>query len=138
LDAEALIQGGALFLKLVDGKGYRFVRDVTTYLQDETLEFVERSINVNLNYIAKNLRKACEFAIGLPAFAGTEASLQSVLKGESDLLVTAGVMTNYQPAMVTLEAYGFDIQIAVAPTRPTNFIGLTLSVISSTSTTQAA
>lgn len=138
LDAEDMIQGGTLFLKLVDGKGYRFVRDVTTYLQDQTLEFVERSINVNLNYIAKNLRTACDFAIGLPAFAGTESALASVLKGESDLLVTANVMTNYQPAVVTLEPYGFDIQIAVAPTRPTNFIGLTLSVISSTSTTQAA
>ena len=133
-DAEELIQGGCLFCRLRDGAGFQWVRDVTTFLQNDTIEYVERGVNVNLNYIAKNLRQACEFAIGQPAFAGTQAALQGVLKGASDLLLRANVMTNYQPAIVTLTNYGFDISQAVAPTRPTNFIGLTLSVISSTST----
>lgn len=134
-DAEDMIQGGLLFLRLQDGAGYRFVRDVTTYLQSDNLAYVERGVNFALNYAVKNCRLACDFAIGKPAFAGTATALQGVLKGELDLLVRAGVLTTYRAPSVSLSGDTFLIEIPVAPQLPTNFIGLTLSVLATTTTT---
>lgn len=134
-DAEDMIQGGLLFLKLQDGVGFRFVRDVTTYLQSDNLAYVERGVNYALNYAVKNCRLACDFAIGRPAFSGTATSLQAILKSELDLLVTAGVLTTYNPPTVVLTGDTFLIEIPVAPQLPTNFIGLTLAVLATTTTT---
>jgi hypothetical protein len=59
-DANELIGGGILFAEYIQGKGTRFVRDITTYIQDDNLALMEGSVRDCVRYIAYGLRTALE------------------------------------------------------------------------------
>ena len=69
-DAADLILGGVMFVESIPSKGFRIVRDLTTYLIDDRATFFQDSASTALNHIAYSLRDALETAfIGLKAVA---------------------------------------------------------------------
>jgi hypothetical protein len=59
-DANQMIGGGILFAEYVKGKGTRFVRDITTHIQDDNLAYMEGSVRDCVRYIAYGLRTVLE------------------------------------------------------------------------------
>jgi hypothetical protein len=55
-----MIAGGILFAEYIQGKGTRFVRDLTTHIQDDNLAFMEGSVRDCVRYIAYGLRTVLE------------------------------------------------------------------------------
>lgn len=56
-DANDFIKAGILFAETIDGKGTRWVRDLTTHVKDDNLAFVEGSVRDVVRYIAFGLRE---------------------------------------------------------------------------------
>jgi len=59
-DANQMIGGGFLFAEYIKGKGTRFVRDLTTHVQDDNLAYMEGSVRDCVRYIAYGLRTLLE------------------------------------------------------------------------------
>jgi len=59
-DANNLIANGCLFAEHIEGKGIRFVRDLTTYVQDDNLAYSEGSTRDVVRYVAYGLRTTLE------------------------------------------------------------------------------
>jgi len=59
-DANALIAGGVLFMENIEGKGVRWVRDLTTWTRDDNLAFSEGSVRDVVRYTAYGLRTFLE------------------------------------------------------------------------------
>lgn len=127
--ADELIQAGALITQRVDGIGTRFVRDVTSYLQDNNLAFIEGSVNASLNYAAYTLRNGLEFAVGRPGFSGTQNAVKSMAISLLSLMVQNGILANFTTPVVTPVNDQFQVSVAVAPNLPVNFIPITISVV---------
>lgn len=127
-DADALLQAGALITQRVDGIGTRFVRDVTTFLQDDNLAFVEGSVNASLNFAAFTLRNALEFAVGRPGFAGTQNAVKAAAIGVLALMVQNRILQAYSTVEVTPVNDQFQVSLSLAPALPVNFIPITINV----------
>jgi hypothetical protein len=59
-DANYFIQNGILFSETVRGKGTRWVRDLTSYVQDDNLAFSEGSVRDVVRYVSYGLRTTLE------------------------------------------------------------------------------
>jgi hypothetical protein len=57
-DSNDFIKAGILFAETIDGKGTRWVRDLTTHVQDDNLAFIEGSVRDVVRFIAFGLREA--------------------------------------------------------------------------------
>lgn len=59
-DINQLIAGGVMFAEQVVGKGFRWVRDLTTYLIDDNIAFSEGSTRECVRFVAYDLRTSLE------------------------------------------------------------------------------
>lgn len=59
-DANLLIQNGILFAETIDGKGTRWVRDITTYVIDDNMAFMEGSVRDVVRYVSYGHRTILE------------------------------------------------------------------------------
>lgn len=59
-DANALIQNGVLFAENIEGKGIRFVRDLTTFITTDNLAYAEGSVRDVVRYVSYGLRTYLE------------------------------------------------------------------------------
>lgn len=59
-DANYFIQNGILFAEFIQGKGTRWVRDITTYVQDDNLAYMEGSMRDSCRYVSYGLRTFIE------------------------------------------------------------------------------
>ncbi len=59
-DAADLITNGALFAEFVPGQGYRWVRDLTTYIKSDNLAFAEGSVRDCVRRVVYTLRVSVE------------------------------------------------------------------------------
>ena len=125
-NSNDLIAAGALVARRVDGQGIRWVRNVTTYQQDNNLAFVEGSVNEAVNYAAFTLRNALQFAIGRPGFSGTANAIKSTAYNVLDQLITSGAIRGYNSLTITPVADAYQISLALAPVLPVNFIVTTI------------
>ncbi len=55
-DANEFIQAGIFFAETIDGKGTRWVRDLTTHVKDDNLAFIEGSVRDAVRFVAFELR----------------------------------------------------------------------------------
>jgi hypothetical protein len=55
-DANLLIQNGVLFTETIDGQGTRWVRDLTSWVVDDNLAYMEGSIRDAVRFVAYELR----------------------------------------------------------------------------------
>jgi hypothetical protein len=76
-DANQLIAGGILFAEFIEGKGTRFVRDLTTHIQDDNLAYSEGSTRDAVRYTAYGLRTTLEDKFtGVKATPANAASIK--------------------------------------------------------------
>lgn len=68
-DANQLIQAGILFAENIKGKGIRWVRDITTHVQDDNLAYMEGSVRDVVRFVSYGLRTILE-----DRFTGVKAS----------------------------------------------------------------
>lgn len=136
-NAEVLIGGGLMYLEHVDGKGSRWVRNVTCYLQSNNLAYTEGSVNAAANYSVYSIRTALEDVVGLPNFSGTSSAVKTICLGELSALVRQGVLTGYLPPQVTIAGDTIAVSLQVAPVIPTNFVTLTMHLSTSSAITAA-
>jgi hypothetical protein len=137
-NADQLITAGALIAQRIDGIGIRWVRNVTTYLADNNLAFVEGSTNASVNFVAYTMRNTLEFAVGRPGFAGTQNAIKSVATTSLKLLVQAGIIANFFGVTVTPNNDVFAVSFSVAPALPINFIPITINLVSPQAAAAAA
>lgn len=136
--AEQLIGGGLMYLEHIDGVGSRWVRNITTYLQDNNLAYTEGSVNAAANYSVYSIRTALEDVIGKPAFTGTTAAVATICTAELQALVRSGVLVSYGPPQVSIAGDTISVSLLVAPIVPTNFVTLTMHLSTQSAVTAAA
>jgi hypothetical protein len=83
-DANLLIQNGALFAETIEGKGTRWVRDLTTYVQDDNLAYAEGSVRDVVRFTAYELRTFLEDRF--TGIKNSPATVTSIKQGASELL----------------------------------------------------
>ena len=54
--SDLLLQRGLLFTEKVKGKGFRIVKNISTYIATDNVAYTDRNVNYELNYIAYDLR----------------------------------------------------------------------------------
>lgn len=128
-DKEELIDAGLMIAEKVDGIGVRYVRSVTTHLQDDNLVFSEMSANESANTAIFELRTAMEQRIGKRALAGTVASLKGLASDVLGRLVDDEIIVLWRS--LTVEQIGdvFPISVEIAPVVPINFIPITVHLV---------
>jgi hypothetical protein len=125
-DGDEMINAGVHFLILEEGKGFKVVRNVTTYLIDNNLAFIEASMNQAVNVAVYNLRTEMETIVGKKGFARTINSAKAAADGVLESLVRDETIAAYKkPAFVlSLDVLQMDVEIAVIA--PINFVPITL------------
>jgi hypothetical protein len=94
-DSNTLLQAGVLFMEPVDGKGFRFVRDLTTYLFDDNLIFTDRNVNYAVNTVSYELRTELEQRFtGLRALPATVGAMREAAVAKLEALRDAGVIVD--------------------------------------------
>jgi len=128
-DAEELINAGACFLEDVEGVGRRIKRNVTTYLVDNNIAFVEASVNEAVNFAVFNFRTNLEFIVGKKGFSGTVASTRSNATATLGLLVDALVLVGFRNLDIELILDVMDVSVEMAPVIPINFVRIVVHLV---------
>lgn len=121
-DAERLINSGVMFMQQIDGVGIRWVRNVTTWLQDSKLNNVEGSVNNAVNFAVYNFRTSLEMQVGKVGFSGTVSATKGLAIAQLTTLTNTGVITTWGKLGVALTADVMDVSVEMAPVIPINFI----------------
>ena len=75
--SNQLLLSGILFAEQVRGKGFRVVRNLSTYTQTDNLAYTDRNVNEVLNYVSYDLRSFIEDRFtGLKATPATAMSIK--------------------------------------------------------------
>ena len=86
-DANLFIQNGILFAETIRGKGTRWVRDLTTYVQDDNLAYAEGSVRDIVRYVSFGLRTFLEDRFtGRKARPATASSIKESIASYLELL----------------------------------------------------
>ena len=131
-DSDALIQAGLLAIQKVPNVGFRWLRNITTYLIDDNLAYTEGSVNEAVNFATFEFRQRMETAVGKKGFAGTLNAAMAVAIGILGQLVTEEVITNWQNLVLELTDDVMSVDVEIAPIIPVNFVQSTLHLVSST------
>lgn len=76
-DVNALIAGGVMFAEQAPNGAFRFVRDLTTYLIDDNIAFMDGNTRDAVRYVAYDFRQSLEDKFtGLKATPATVASIR--------------------------------------------------------------
>lgn len=59
-DYNVLVQNGALFVEYIEGQGYRWFRDLTTYVQSDNLAYTDGNVRDTLRNLSYYWRKTVE------------------------------------------------------------------------------
>jgi hypothetical protein len=131
-DANELIQAGLLVQEKVQGVGFRWLRNVTTYLIDNNLAYIEASVNEAVNFTAFNLRSNLEAVVGKKGFAGTVNSAAAIAVQTLGLLSDPQdpVIVAWRNLTIELENDVMTIDVEVAPVNPINFVKTTIHLVS--------
>lgn len=126
-DQDSLIRAGLMIAEKVDGLGIRWIRSITTYLQDDNLVFSEMSANAADNTAIFEFRRRLEEKVGKAGVRGTVGVLKSLALGVLEELVTDGILFSFKPSTLVIEQIGdaFPVSVEWAPVTPINFILVT-------------
>jgi len=130
-DADAMIQAGLLMIEEVPNIGFRWLRNVTTYLIDNNIAYIEGSVNEAVNYATYEFRTKLETAVGKKGFAGTVNAALGVATGILGELVAAGALTSWKNLTITIASDVMTVDVEIAPVVPVNFVKNTIHLVSS-------
>lgn len=128
-DVEEMIDAGLMVIEKVDGSGIRFVRSITTHLDDDNVVFTEMSANESANTAVFELRRALDLKIGQRGLGGTVAVIKGLAFDALERLVTDQIIVAFRS--VTVEQIGdtFPVSVEIAPVLPINFIPITVHLV---------
>lgn len=133
-DADTLIQSGLLTLERVPNIGWRWLRNVTTYLTDSNPAYTEGHVNAGVNYAIYEFRRAMEWAVGQKAFdgtIGTAVSIATAILGQlagSDI----NVISSWRNLTITIDGDVMTVDVEVAPVESVNFVKNTMHLVRGT------
>lgn len=128
-DVEEMIDAGLMVAENVDGVGIRFVRSVTTHLDDDNPVFTEMSANESANTAIFELRRQLDQRIGRRGIRGSVATIKGLAFDVLERLVTDNIIVAFRS--VTVEQIGdtFPVSVELAPVLPINFIPVTVHLV---------
>jgi hypothetical protein len=134
-DANELIIGGVLFAESIDGVGTRWVRDLTTHVQDDNLAYTEGSVRDAVRYVAYGLRKVLVDTFtgkkATPASASSARDLAKtwleVARGQNIIVdstdpTTGQTINAYHNLRVTLSGDVMKVNVGIFPVPGINFV----------------
>jgi len=90
-----LLKGGVLFSEEKKGKGYRWVRGLTTHTRDDNLAYTDLSVRVILNFISYDLRTDIEDTFtGTVGNPGNIADIKSRVTAKCESYRTSGYIVD--------------------------------------------
>jgi len=128
-DTEELIDAGLMMAEKVDGVGIRFIRSVTTHLDDDNVVFTEMSANESANTAIFELRRQLELRIGQRGLGGTVANIKGLTYDTLERLVKDEIIVAYKSVSVEQIGDTFPISVEIAPILPINFIPVTVHLV---------
>lgn len=130
-DAELLIDSGAMITEKKDGIGIRWVRSVTTFLQNNKVVFTEMSANESANQGVFDLRAQLDQKIGDRGLAPSVGVIKGLAIDVLQRLVTDEIIADFKPETLTVEQIGdvFPVSVEIAPIAPINFIPVTVHLV---------
>jgi hypothetical protein len=132
-DANLLIKNGVLFAETIRGKGTRWVRDLTTYVQDDNLAFAEGSVRDVVRYVSYELRTFLEDRFtgikNSPATATSikesAAAILEVMRSQNIIVdstdADGNVVRAYNSMRVTISGDIATIRVSIFPAVGINF-----------------
>lgn len=85
-DVNFLLERGLMFAEAVEGSGFRFVRDITSYLIDENIAYMDGNTRDAVRFVAYDLRTGLENQFtGLKATPANAASIKSFVISKMDI-----------------------------------------------------
>jgi len=127
-DGNEMLLGGLLFMQLEEGRGFKVVRNISTYLVDDNLAFSEASVNQAVNFAVFNLRSRMERVVGKKGFAGTINSAAAAADGILDALVQDEIIAAYKKPSFELVLDVLRMDVEISPIAPINFIPITVNL----------
>lgn len=128
-DSDEIIDSGLLALDKVQGTGFRWLRNVTTYLIDDNLAYVEASSNQAVNITTFDLRVALEEAVGKKGFAGTINAAKTLAIAKLNEKVDDTVITQWRNLSLSFDSDQLEVDVEIAPVGPVNFVKTTLHLV---------
>lgn len=134
-DSADLIRAGALFAEVVPGRGIRWVRDLTTFVQSDNLAFSEGSVRDIVRYVAYNLRVGIEdrftgvkaTPVTIPAIKDAATTLMEQFRTENVIVdsvdpVSRARVKAFQPIQVSSSGDRVTLRVCFFPAVGINFI----------------
>jgi hypothetical protein len=129
-DADELIRSGLFVLEKVPGVGFRWLRNITTYLIDPgNIAFTEASVNEAVNFAVFNLRTELEFAVGRQGFAGTVNAVLAIAVDILGQMIAANAITAWRNLTIELDVDVLTVDVEIAPIVPVNFVRTTVHLV---------
>ena len=138
--SDDLLLSGILFAEFVKNKGYRVVRNLSTYVATDNVAYTDRNVNYELNFMAYDLRTFIEERyIGIKGTPATVASIKSSVISKLDYykngveiivdsndLTTGAVLNAYRNLKITISGDICTIRFEIFPAVGINYITFTI------------
>lgn len=128
-DVDEMIDSGLMVVEKVDGVGIRFVRSITTHLDDDNAVFTEMSANESANTAVFELRRQLDQKIGQRGLGGTVAVIKGLAFDVLERLVTDQIIVAFRSVAVEQIGDTFPVSVELAPVLPINFIPVTVHLV---------
>lgn len=134
-DATMMLKNGVLFSEKVSN-GFRIVRNLSTFIQNDNLAFTDRNVNYELNYIAYDLRTFIENTfVGTKAIPATAVNMKdavisklTIYRDDLEIItksndpVTGQEIDAFRDLKVTISGDIATIRFEIFPTMGINFM----------------
>ena len=129
-DGEELIRAGLMSVEQVPNVGFRYLRNITTYLIDpDNIAYTEASANEAVNVSVFNLRTNLEAMVGRVGSASTVNAAVGIAVSTLGQLMAAGTIVDWRALTITLEADVMTLDVELAPVLPVNFVKSTIHLV---------
>jgi hypothetical protein len=92
-NVNSLIAGGVMFCEQVPGSGIRWVRDLTSYLIDDNIAYMDGNTREAVRFIAYDLRTSCENKFtGLKATPATVSNIRDFVAAKCALYLQNNII----------------------------------------------
>lgn len=142
-DRDTLLQAGIIPVEFVDGRGFKVVQSITTWIADTRYTRRELSTRWAADYAVRTVRESLEALVGITA--GPQLIALAISRAESTLKRSAaeGVIVGDadNPAYKNIQAFidgdVLSVSFEASPAIPANYILLTAHLVPYTSNTAA-
>jgi hypothetical protein len=128
-DVEEMLTAGLMFTERVDGQGFRWCRNITTYTRSSNLAYTEASANQAANYAAQLFRTDMETQVGRKGTGQSLVALKALGETRLDQLVADEVLVAWRSLQMARTLDNIEVSVEMAPVTPDNFITITMHLV---------